>query len=310
MTSSKQARVLDTRLQYIGMAQIATAALLWGTVGVVVGFLYTTSPLNASLISFYRMSLAVPALCAVLGYQRRTTYSYHVTRKIRLHTHRRDSLLTLLMGVILALYQLFYVIAIDHLGVAIATLVTLCSGPVFVALLSWLILRERLTGKILAALGLALTATALLSQPSGVVTNLGLGLVFATSSGLGYALVTLSGRHLAQRYPPLQTTTLMVTTASLTLLVPAWRSGLTDINLAYHHWLLLAYLGALPTAAAYSLFVTGMRHVATTSASIITLLEPLTATVLAWLFLAERLAATSLVAALLFVLALILLAAG
>ncbi len=307
MTSLKKPRTRITRVQRIGMVQIASAALLWGTVGVIVGFLYANSPLNATLISFYRMSLATPVLVCTLLYQ----HSLYKPSDRSFRLRPRDVYLTALMGILLALYQLFYVIGIDHLGVAIATLITLCSGPVFVALLSWFILRERLTNKTLSALGLALISTALLSQPGGVVSNLGLGLMFASCSGLGYALVTLLGRHLAQHYPPLHTTTFMVICASLTLFVPALHSGLTSINsLSYQHWLLLIYLGVVPTACAYSLFVLGMRHVPVTAASIITLLEPLTATVLAWILLAERLALTSVVAALLLILALMLLAVG
>ena len=52
---------------------------------------------------------------------------------------------------------------------------------------------------------------------------------------------------------------------------------------------LLLYLGAVPSALAYGLFFTGVRAVPAAVASIVTLLEPLTATALATAFLGERL---------------------
>jgi DME family drug/metabolite transporter len=50
-------------------------------------------------------------------------------------------------------------------------------------------------------------------------------------------------------------------------------------------WGYLLYLGMIPTALAYSLYFRGMRHTSATAASIVTLMEPLTSTLLdCWLF--------------------------
>ncbi|MBC8076377.1 MAG: EamA family transporter, partial [Chloroflexales bacterium] len=53
-------------------------------------------------------------------------------------------------------------------------------------------------------------------------------------------------------------------------------------------WMMLVYLGLVPTALAYVLFLRGMRTTSATVASIVTLLEPLTSTALAWLIFGER----------------------
>ncbi len=52
----------------------------------------------------------------------------------------------------------------------------------------------------------------------------------------------------------------------------------------------LLYLGIVPSAAAYAMFFRGLQSVPGAVASIATLLEPLTATALATVFLGERLA--------------------
>jgi drug/metabolite transporter, DME family len=54
-------------------------------------------------------------------------------------------------------------------------------------------------------------------------------------------------------------------------------------------FLFLGYLGLVPTAMAYILFNTGLSSVRATTASVIVLVEPLTATMIAVLFLGEQL---------------------
>jgi len=53
--------------------------------------------------------------------------------------------------------------------------------------------------------------------------------------------------------------------------------------------LLLLYLGCIPTALAYVLFQSGMRSTSATLTSILTLCEPLTAAILAWIIFGEYL---------------------
>ena len=62
-------------------------------------------------------------------------------------------------------------------------------------------------------------------------------------------------------------------------------------------WGLLLYLGVVPTALAYFLFTIGMRTTVATVASLVTLIEPLTAAGLAWLLFDERLGPLALVGA-------------
>jgi DME family drug/metabolite transporter len=56
----------------------------------------------------------------------------------------------------------------------------------------------------------------------------------------------------------------------------------------------LVYLGLVPSALAYGLFFTGLRTVPGAVASIVTLLEPVTATALATLVLGQHLPAAAL----------------
>ncbi|MBA3825957.1 MAG: DMT family transporter, partial [Ktedonobacterales bacterium] len=132
------------------------------------------------------------------------------------------------------------------------------------------------------------------------------GALLASGSALGYALVTLMGRALV-RYHPLQTMTVGFATGALTLLPLALATGFV-VRYPPVGWLLLIYLGSVPTALAYSLFLAGIARTPATVASITTLLEPLTATILAAIIFGERLTPLGLVGAALLLSAVVVLA--
>ncbi|MGZ3714825.1 MAG: EamA family transporter, partial [Ktedonobacterales bacterium] len=95
-------------------------------------------------------------------------------------------------------------------------------------------------------------------------------------------------------------------TGALVLLPVALLSGFV-VTYPAQGWLLLVYLGVVPSALGYALFLTGMRSTPATVATIVTLLEPLTATLLAWVFFGEWLTALGVFGALLLLGALVVL---
>ena len=100
--------------------------------------------------------------------------------------------------------------------------------------------------------------------------------------------------------------------AVLSFAAPAG-STCRDMDVA-RHFIPRAYAadlgGAVTTAAAYAIYSIGLRRVPASVAGIVTLLEPLTATLLGVLIFGERLGSAGIVGALLLLSALGLLAAG
>jgi drug/metabolite transporter, DME family len=280
---------------------ILLAATLWGTVGVTTQALYHLSVTTALSIGFFRLALATPALA--LG-------CFGLLGRRMFRVTPRDLAIFALLGLMLALYQVCYFGAIALVGVAIATLVTLCSAPVLVALISTLFTGERPSRVVIAALMLAIAGVGLIVgfQPGagGQAVNPG-GVALALGSGLGYALVALSGRAVAGRYHPLQINAIAFAAGALALLPAAALTGLV-VTYPAAGWALLLYLGLVPSALAYALFLTGMRSTPATIASALTLLEPLTATILAVALFGERLGALGLVGAVLLLGAILVLA--
>ena len=114
-------------------------------------------------------------------------------------------------------------------------------------------------------------------------------------------------RMLAQRYHPLQITTIQFSAGTLVSLAFNLLAG-TQFNFVSANWPLLLYLGIITTAVAYGLFLSGMKTTSGTTASILTVAEPLTAAFIAWTLFGERLDAVGLVGAALLVLSFVILA--
>ncbi len=104
--------------QAMGLGLILLAAVLWGTVGVFVQSIYQMTAANPLSIGFFRLALATPVLCGA-GW---VTIGRQMWR-----IERRDWKFLLMIGAMTALYQVCYFGAIVQIGVAAATLITLCN---------------------------------------------------------------------------------------------------------------------------------------------------------------------------------------
>ncbi len=283
-----------------GLLFVMIAAVLWGTVGVTTKALYgitTTTPLS---IGIFRLGIATPILWAIGWY----------TLKWRMFkVPARDLGLMALIGILMAFYQVSYFTAVQSLGAAVAALITLCTAPAMVATIAALATKERLTGKILAAMACALLGTVLLIQvrPGEATLSESLGGVgWALASAFGYSAMVVISRDLAGRYHPVQPFAIGLGFGALLLLIIGAASGFVW-TYPIAGWGLLVYLALVPTALAFGIFLVGMQHTPATVASIATLLEPLTSTLLAWLLFNEKLSPLGILGAILLCVAMLLL---
>lgn len=198
-----------------------------------------------------------------------------------------------LFGLTLAVFQVCYLGAIARVGVTVATLITVCAPPALVAFMSVRLLHEMLTRKMLAVLGCSLLGTTLiiLGQPTaqlGEQHNFLTGSALALDSAVCMTFGTLLLQRLAGRYHPLQPMIVSFGTAAIVLLPFALA---TDLIVTYSPlgWAVLIYLGLIPTALAYLLFLIDLRSTTVTIANVTTMFETLTSAILAWLIFGERL---------------------
>ena len=262
-----------------GLIFVVIAAIAWGTGGVVAAVLHRTTGLGPIAISFWRTLIGVALLAGL----------HLLAPAPRTGPFRLG--VTIATGVGLAVYQTAYYAAVTASGVAFATVLTLGSAPVLIALGARLCLGERLTPSGLAAVAVAPLGLCLvagfpgLSGPSGSVV----GLVLSLVSAGGYAVVTVLHRWLGG-VDPARTTLSGFVVAGVCLAPLAAMEGLCPTHGPVLPTLgLLAYLGIFSTAVAYRLFFASLGSVRATTVSVLTLTEPLTAAVLAVLLLGEHL---------------------
>jgi DME family drug/metabolite transporter len=275
----------------LSLLQVSAAGILWGTAGVVVQVVAERTGLGALAIGFYRLAAAAGVLLLIGLPARRRIWA----------AFRAAPLAVIVAGVGLAAYQGLYFVAVRLGGVSIATVVSLGIAPVLLS--AWETLRTRqrpstatLTASAAAIIGLVLIAGA--TMEPGASTAAGFGLLAAIGSGIVYAASTAISRHTTQGVEPLTLTTLSCTVGAISILPLAAAEGLA-FTPETGPIALLIYAGAITTALAYALFYTGLRRISGSVAVVVTLLEPLTAALLAVILINEPLGVTTVIGGLL-----------
>lgn len=273
-----------------GLLLIGVAAVAWGTTGSVTTLLVADAGADPLLIGAVRMALAAALLLGGASFLAG-----------RLTIARADRGRCLAMGACLAGFQAAYFTAVTMTGIAVTALVAICSAPLMIAALAAGALGERLTARGALALLVGVAGTTLLvAGPAAAPlssTRFALGTLLALGAGLAYALYVIIAKAALTRNAPLPLTALTFTAAAMFSL-PALAWSRSPFDQIARGWPWLLYLGAVATAGAYALYTTGLRRVPASAAGVLTLLEPLTATLLGVLVFGERLGAAGAVGAL------------
>lgn len=279
-----------------GLLYVAFAATSWGTTGPCADLIMRGSGLGPVALTFWRTAGGLVLLLAVRVVMPRRTGAARPARPYEPLPGRCARLFV--TGVGLTVFQAAYFAAVEATGVTVGTVVTLGAAPVLAALGGRLFMGERLGAGGRSAVSGVFAGLAVLmlgNDGTGAVRPAGVGL--ALLSAAGYAVVTVHGRHVgrAGRASDPFTTTLTSFAVSAVCLLPlAAAEGLWPHTRELGRTLAMtAYLVSVPTAFAYALFFAGLAVVRATTVTVITLLEPVTAAVVAVLLLGERLTAAT-----------------
>ncbi|AXS82944.1 DMT family transporter [Marinobacter sp. Arc7-DN-1] len=278
-----------------GALLIALAALLWATTGIVAKFLFTGTDLQAITLGFLRLAVALPFFWLLMRREQTRLEKANPGARVAggsLRSLPPGTLLPLAaLGLFQAFYQGSYLLAVDLTGAGIATLIALCLPPVLIALLAAPLLGEKpglLTVLSLIA-AIAGTAMLVLSDMDTSGTLRIAGILMALLAAVVYTGFTLTSRYSSAGTPVFTTAFICFFTAALILLpVVAISGGFEGLaSLELRHWLMVGYIGVVPTCIGYVSFFSGMKTTPATLSSIIVTLEPLFVALLAWVFLEE-----------------------
>ncbi|MFF9064612.1 DMT family transporter [Streptomyces sp. NPDC014891] len=283
--SSPSALSVGRSLLYLIVAGVA-----WGTAGAAASLIFRSSDMGPLALSFWRCVGGLVLLLGALALRPRRR-----TVRPAAEPRGRRTARILGTGIGLTVFQSAYFAAVQATGLAVGTVVTLGAGPVLIAVGARLTMGERLGRGGIAAVTGALAGLLVLVLGGGAAEVRPLGVVLAVVSAAGYAAITLLTRYLGRdggRTDALSTTTWAFAIGAVGLLPAALAEGLvphTDAPLQV--LLLLGYVAAVPTALAYALYFAGAAVVRAATVSVIMLLEPVSAAVIAVGLLGERLTA-------------------
>jgi drug/metabolite transporter (DMT)-like permease len=268
----------------LSTAFVALAALLWGLSGGIGGILMANG-WNALVVSFYRGAIGLLFVLLWLA--------------VRPHgsglNSRRMWFWSGIAGVGVAGNFAFYFLSIAEGSVAVAATLMYCA-PVFVYVVSFTLKLERPTLLKWAAIAMVMLGIVLLTRiyeaGAGGVTLI--GAIAGLLAGLSYAVFIFGFKYAAPHGSP--QAILVISFAVLTTILIGL--GDTDQALAVlttQSWPLFLILGVFGAGLSFILYIVGLNHAAPAVASIVAMVEPVTASLFGIVVLDESLVGVQIV---------------
>jgi len=267
--------------QTAAAAALVVASVLWGTTGTAASFL----PDNVSPLATGAATMAIGGALLFVVSARGALAALSDPRARRW---------VALGAVGVFVYPLAFYSAMDLAGVAIGNVVALGSGPLFAALLEWVLEHRRPSKRWGGATVLAIVGIAALAlgarQGSAAADGVLPGVIVGLAAGASYALYTYaSSRAIGTGHRGRSVMGAMFGVGAVLL---------SPVLLAYGDTLvqsggtiaITAYLAVGPMFVAYLFFGAALLSLRSSTVTTITLLEPVVATLLAVLVVGERLA--------------------
>lgn len=253
-------------MKYKGVGLIMLAALCWGISGGIANILINKG-WDPLVISFYRGAIAL--ICFIFWFLLRPRLNWIFS--IRFH------IWSLLAGVGVAGNFTFYFLSIEAASVAIA--VTLMyTAPVFVLLISFLLGKERSTWFKWGCILVVIIGIILLTGAYNIesISTSFLGTAAGIGSGLSYVLFIFGFKNAAAIGKTQTALTGAFLSFSLILFVFMDKREATEVLTSGDMlWFLL--LGILGAGIPFIFYFNGIRRTSPTTASMVAMIEPVTA---------------------------------
>lgn len=261
-------------------AFVVFAALCWGLSGGVGGIL-TAQDWDPVVVSFYRGAIGLLLVLVWLAF--RPGGSGLACRRLWFWS--------LIAGVGVAGNFAFYFLSIAEGSVAVAATLMYCA-PVFVYLVSFTFGLERPTLFKWVAIALIMLGVVLLTgvydMGAGDVTML--AVVAGLLSGLCYAIFIFGFKYAAPHGSPQAILVIAFAVLAILLIWPAG-SGQVVAVLSSPMWPLFVMLGVFGAGLSFIVYIVGLNHTAPAVASMVAMVEPVTASLFGVVVLNESLVA-------------------
>jgi drug/metabolite transporter (DMT)-like permease len=260
------------------------AAFFWGLSGGIGGILMAGG-WDAFVVSFYRGAIGLLFVLVWLAVRPRGSGL----------ANRRLWLWSAIAGCGVAGNFAFYFLSIAHGSVAVAATLMYCA-PVFVYLASFVLKLERPTALKWAAIAVVMLGIVLLTQiydigASGVTA---IGVVAGLLAGLSYAVFIFGFKYAAPHGSPQAILCIAFVVLAVVLIWPSDADQAVEA-LSTPDWPLFAALGVFGAGLSFVFYIIGLKHTAPAVASIVAMIEPVTASLFGVVILNEDLAGLQIV---------------
>jgi DME family drug/metabolite transporter len=266
----------QTHRPVLGALMVVGAACLWGSLGLFgrLAFDHGASPLQVG---------SVRAALAFIG-----VLPLALLRPRALRLRKADLPLVLGYGAVgVGFFYYIYLVAVERLPLAVAAAL-LYTAPAFVVAFSWALRWEPVRLRRLLPVAMVLAGAFLVTGAFRALGSLEVaGTAAGIASGVAYALYTVLGKRIRQRYDVLTTILYAYGIGAIVLafIEPPW-TAFADYPEATG---ILLLMGLGPTLLAALLFYGGIRHIDASAASILATIEPVVAALLGLAWLGESL---------------------
>jgi drug/metabolite transporter (DMT)-like permease len=230
------------------------------------------------VIATYRLSLASLVLAPIAWFQARDEL-----RKLS----RRQLLLSIASGGFLALHFALWITSLSYTTVT-SSVVLVTASPIFVAIASYLLFREKITGRIIAGVIVSIIGAIIIGFNNWQLGGTSLhGSILSLLGAIAIAGYLLIGRRLRQNMGLLSYVFLTYTSAAVFLLITSFIKGASLTGYSGDTYLMFILLALIPQLLGHSALNWSLRYIPATMVTIAVLGEPIGATILAFFILKE-----------------------
>lgn len=226
----------------------------------------------------YRLGIAVVVLAPVVFWKARADL-----RRLPM----RDFLLAVAAGLFLSLHFGLWITSLDYTTVA-SSVVLVTATPIFVAVASYLLFREKITARIVLGIGISIAGAVVIGYANWQAGGQSLlGSALSLGGAVAVAGYLLIGRGLRKRMGLLVYIFLSYTAAAVFLLTAVLVTGQPLGGYAGDTYLMFLLLALGPQLLGHSSLNWALKYMPATMVTIAVLGEPVGATILAALMLGE-----------------------
>lgn len=253
----------------IGVVAVSTAAVLVK--------LADSAP--ASIIANYRLLFAVLLMAPYVLVKYRHEFRY---------IEKKDWVLSLFSGVILAVHFILWFESLNYTSVA-SSVVLVTLQPIFAFLGTYFFFRERFSSGAVISMIIALIGSIVISWGDFRISGIALfGDILALLGAIAVTAYFLLGQNARKRLSLMTYTFIVYGISSITLII--YNAILERPFFGYpeSHWLIFIALAVIPTFLGHTLFNWALKWLSTSTISMSMLFEPIGASVLAYFILGEK----------------------